>query len=114
MTLFRQCVEEVAPEIKKRLVQLCGTRRVERHDAIVTFVPLYPSILACIEKCQLLDNNANATTKACMFGHSVRNSGYIVAVVVLEYVLAITLPLCKAFSPVHCDISLLCTRLRSV
>ena len=48
----------------------CETRWVERHDAIMTFVQLYPSILACVERCQSLESNS--ASKACMFGHSIR------------------------------------------
>ena len=51
------------------------------------------SILAAIDKCQLLDANTGA--KAIMLGHSIRTPQFIVAVVVLENVLSITLPLAK-------------------
>jgi len=113
VTLFRQCVEDIAPEIKKkRLVQLCEIRRVERHDAIITFVPLYPSILeACIEKCQLLGTiTLTQLPRLACLGTQFEIQGSLwLAVVALKNVLAITLPLCKDFSPVRCDISLLCS-----
>ena len=113
VSLFRQCVEETAPEIKrKRLVQLCETRWVERHDAIMTFVQLYPSILACVEKCQSLDSNS--ATKACMFGHSIRTPEFIVAVVVLENVLAVTLPLSKALQSPTVDLMQALANVKSV
>jgi len=51
----------LAPESqKKRLVQLCETRWVERHDAVITFAPLHPSILAGVEMCESLDANTGA------------------------------------------------------
>ena len=71
VAIFHDCVAELAPESqKKRQVQLCETRWVERHDAVITFVQLYPSILAAVEKCESLDANTGA--KACMPAHSIR------------------------------------------
>ena len=112
-TLFRSCVEELAPDMKrKKLVQLCETRWVERHDAIISFVQMYSSILAAVEKCELLD--ANTATKACMLGHSIRTPQFIVAVLVLENVLAITLPLSKALQCPTIDLIHALSNIRSV
>jgi len=103
VTLFLKCVEELVPEMKrKKLVQLCETRWVERHDAIITFVQLFARILAAIiDKCQLLDANTGA--KASMLGHSIRTPQFIVAVVVLENILSVTLP-SKALQSVTIDL----------
>ena len=113
VALFRSCVEEVAPDMKrKKLVQLCETRWVERNDAIISFVQLYSSILAAVEKYELPD--ANTATKACMLGHSIRSPQFIVAVVVLETVLAITLPLSKALQCPTVDLIHALSNIKSV
>jgi hypothetical protein len=94
VTLMRQCTELIAPEARKnKLVQLCETRWVERHDAIITFVELFPCVLSCLDKCQQLD--ANTSTKAQMLSHSIRSPDFLVAVAVLESILAVTLSLSK-------------------
>ena len=103
VALFKQCVEELAPDGQRtRLVQMCETRWVERHDSVITSVQLYPCILAAIEKCQLLDPSTG--TKATMLGHSIQTSEFIVSMVVLESVLAITLTLSKSLQSPRIDL----------
>ena len=98
-----QCVEELAPEKKKnRLILLCETRWVERHDAIFTFVELLPCVIACLEKCKLLD--AITGSKAQMFLRSICSTEFIVAVAVLESVLSVTLSLSKSLQTVGIDL----------
>ena len=40
---------ELISGTKKRLVDLCRTRWVERHDALVTFADLYPAVVALFQ-----------------------------------------------------------------
>lgn len=113
VTLMRQCAEELAPDSRKtKLVQLCETRWVERHDAIITFVELFPSILSCLEKCQSLD--ATTSSKAQMFAHSIRSPEFLVAIVVLESVLAITLALSKALQSPSIDLMQAVHRIKDI
>jgi hypothetical protein len=101
--LLRQCIQDLAPETKKkRLVQLCETRWVERHDAVITFVELFNCVLLGLDRCGDLD--VNTSSKANMMNNSIRKSEFLVAVVVLESVLAVTLPLSQALQKSSVDL----------
>ena len=65
VAMMEQCLDAV-PETKRRRVrQLCATRWVERHDAVTSFIALYPAIMRCLEQCadELSDAKAAATAR---------------------------------------------------
>ena len=94
LDFLRQCIKDHAPHTKKQLEQLCETRWIERHDAIISFLELFKSVILALEICGDLD--ANTSSMSCMLLNSLRKLEFLVAVVVLESVLLITLSLSQA------------------
>jgi|UniRef100_A0A2S2RB62 hypothetical protein len=75
---LKNFIFEFIPETKKtRLVGLCETRFIERHDAVNVFVELFRAI----------------SVKACSLLAAVEKSCFIISLLVCENLLSFTLPL---------------------
>ena len=91
-TILESTVVEEMPESRKtRLRQLCETRWVERHDAILTFVELFNPLVTCLKSC--LDLDKDTSTSAQLLLNSMAKPEFIVATCVMNQVLAVTKPL---------------------
>lgn len=75
-----------------RVLRLCETRWVERHDAVLSFKMLYEGILKCLVTCQGL-SDAETSSKAQMLLRTITDSTFIVALCVLDNLLAYSLSL---------------------
>ena len=73
----------------KKLIQLCETRWVERHDAVMQFRYLLPKILVVLESISKWKDR-DAAIKANGLHRKLRNSGTIVAIVCLSDLLTCT------------------------
>ncbi|KAL5496899.1 hypothetical protein EMCRGX_G013272 [Ephydatia muelleri] len=87
---------------KKRLLQLCETRWVERHDAVLTFVELFSPLVTCLTTC--LDLDKDTATSAQMILNSISRPEFIVATSVMHEVLAVTKPLSVQLQKVGIDL----------
>jgi hypothetical protein len=76
-----------------RLKTLCETRWVERHDGILVFVELLPAIFDALEI--LEDSKDVCAAVAGRLLNSISTSKFIIAILVLESVSALLLPLSK-------------------
>ena len=86
---------------KKRLLQLCETRWVERHDAVLTFVELFSPLVTCLT---CLDLDKDTATSAQMILNSISRPEFIVATSVMHEVLAVTKPLSVQLQKVGIDL----------
>ena len=83
-------LEEIPESIKMRLRQLCETRWVERHDAILTFVEFFNPLVTCLKSCLDLDKD---TSTSAQLQNKIAKPEFIVATCVMNQVLAVTKPL---------------------
>ena len=61
---------------KQRLLSLCETRWVERHDAVLTFVELFDPLVVCLTECLALDRET--ATSAQMLLNSLARPEFII------------------------------------
>ena len=87
---------------KKRLLQLCETRWVERHDAVLTFVEMFSPLVTCLTTC--LDLDKDTATSAQMIINSISRPELIVATSAMHEVLAVTKPLSVQLQKVGIDL----------
>jgi len=62
---------------KKKLKQLCQTRWVERHDAVLTFKILYIYIVSMLDDLEH-DTNIETLTKATLYGSAITKPDLII------------------------------------
>lgn len=85
-------ISKYVPESKRsRLVGLCETRFIERHDAINVFVELLEPIIISLQDIQ--ETNRSVSLSASSFLAAVEKSSFIISLLVCEYLLNFTLPL---------------------
>ena len=104
---------ELISGTKKRLVDLCRTRWVERHDALVTFADLYPAVVALFQDIE--DGgagwNMETKSKAASLLNGITRFAFIVAfqttAKIMAYIFGLTVKLqsvnkdiCKAYQEV--------------
>lgn len=82
------------PGFSKRLMALCETRWVERHEAILTFKVAFPNIILCLEEISdWADNNTASTAAGLLI--KLQNSEFIAALCVLNEILSLTVSLSR-------------------
>ena len=90
---------ELISGTKKRLVDLCRTRWVERHDALVTFADLYPAVVALFQDIE--DGgagwNMETKSKAASLLNGITRFAFIVAfqttAKIMAYIFGLTVKL---------------------
>jgi hypothetical protein len=87
---------------KEKLKNLCETRWIERHDAVLCFIELYEATLDFLDKCTNLDSET--ASKARMFQNTIETTEFLVSLSILGQVLSITLPLAKSLQKVQLDL----------
>ena len=88
---------------RTRILRLCETRWVERHDAVLSFKLLYEGILQCLVTCQGM-HDAETSSKARMYLKAITDSDFIVALSVLDKILAYSLSLSISLQTVNTDL----------
>ncbi|XP_054706649.1 52 kDa repressor of the inhibitor of the protein kinase-like [Uloborus diversus] len=89
---------------KKRLKALCPTRRVERHDSLITFKELLVPVVTVLESLHTTASS-EASTKAYMLNASIKRSEFIVGVEISVYCLSLTLRLSQQLQSPKQDLS---------
>ena len=92
---------------KSKLIPLCETRWVERHDSVVTFVELLPAIYKTLDELQTSTSRTvqvDVAAKASQLISSICNTSFLVSVHVIEHISAILLPLSKMLQEKNLDI----------
>ena len=82
-------IAAVIPDCKKsRLLNLCKTRWVEKHNAVITFCEFYPAI--CHSLSIIATWRDNAASKAENYLASVRSTKFVIALVTSSHVMGVT------------------------
>ena len=91
-TTFQDVIQKHAPESKKRrLVRLCETRFIERHESIISFVELFKFIVLSLEI--ISSKTWSISSKASAFLAAVEKSDFLLSLFVCEQLFSLTLPL---------------------
>jgi len=77
---------------RRRILRLCDTRWVERHDSVLTFKLLFEGIFNCLQECCDLPD-AETSSKATMLLQAISQSSFLVSVCVLHRTLSYSLSL---------------------
>lgn len=90
--ILQDLIQEHVPQSKKkRLIRLCETRFIERHDSILSFVELFQIIHMGLE--EISEKSwAISKTAACLLA-AVQKSEFLVSLLVCNRLFSITLPL---------------------
>lgn len=89
---------------RKRLLGLCETRWVERHDARLSFVPLFEAVISTLEEIKT-NRNLERSTQANNFLHALLSPSFLVSLHIAEHILAMTMPLSRKLQTKEIDIS---------
>jgi len=76
---------------KKRLLILCETRFIERHDSVISFVELFPCICLALEEVSGMTKQISSTASTLLA--AVEKSQFLVSLLVCEKLFIFTLPL---------------------
>ena len=101
---LRRAISAVAPqETRTKLVALCTTRLLERHDAIICLCDLLPAVIRCLEEMTSW-HSTDTRQKASQLLGSLRSSCFIVSLFSLKAVSAVLLPVSRALQAKDMDI----------
>lgn len=91
--VLKNNIKCLLPESKKgRLLKLCETRFIERHDAIIVFVELFDAIVSSLQEISEESHKAVSTTAELLIS-AIEKSSFLIALLVCEKLLSFTLPL---------------------
>ncbi|GFQ84665.1 uncharacterized protein TNCT_411341 [Trichonephila clavata] len=90
--IFQETIQEHAPDSKKkRLLRLCDTRFIERHDSIIVFLELFECIVMALE--EIAQRTWTISSTASTLHSASQKSEFLVSIVVWEKLFSLTLPL---------------------
>ena len=98
VSIFQDNVErEVSgsASLRQKLKPICATRWVERHDSIINFVTLLPTVFSTLEELQQENKQVEAATKAATLLNSVQKCTFLTAALVMQHTSGIILPVSK-------------------
>lgn len=97
-------IKKYYPESKKqKLVQMCATRWVERHDSVNVFVDLYNAIHPSLE--EITDwNDKDSAVQASFLAIALCKPNFLIALLTLNKIFAITVTLSEYLQTVNIDL----------
>lgn len=102
--VLQRKIETLAPKTKnQKLKQLCPTRWVQRHDAVLVMKELYNPIISSLEEIKCWDDK-DTSSGADVLLTAICQSEYIVALVSAEKLLSYTLILCQKLQSSDADL----------
>lgn len=97
-------LEEYCPESKKqKLVGMCKTRWVERHDSVIVLVELFPAVIAALEEISFWKDK-DASTHASLIHASLLKSDFLISLLCLSKLFAVTKQLCEYLQSITLDL----------
>lgn len=91
-SVLKTNISKLLPDSKKsRLLGLCETRFIERHEAVNNFVELLPAIVPSLQ--ELSQCNRSFSSSASSLLAAMEKGNFIVSLFVCEYLFSLTLPL---------------------
>ena len=105
MQALRRVIEaEASEQPRKKLVTLCPTRFLERHDAIIVFCDLLPAVVRCLSDMESW-HSTDTRAKASQLLGSLRSPSFLVALFALEAVSAVLLPVSRSLQARGTDVA---------
>lgn len=89
---------------RTRLVKMCPTRWVEKHESVLAFCELLPHVRAALETISTEWRDHETISSARSLLHSIACSEFLVALAVLHNALSLTLPLSQQLQAVDIDL----------
>ncbi|GFR11216.1 repressor of the inhibitor of the protein kinase [Trichonephila clavata] len=87
--IFQETIQEHAPDSKKkRLLRLCDTRFIERHDSIIVFLELFECIVMALE--EIAQRTWTISSTASTLHSASQKSEFLVSIVVCEKLFSLT------------------------
>ena len=111
---LESCIQEIYPESKKtKLVQMCATRWVERHDAVFVMCDLFEAVVTTLDELSHSNNYKTASDSRIILC-SMKESKFLVSLITTEKLLSYTLKLSKKLQTVYSDLFYAVTHAESV
>nr|CAI5845780.1 unnamed protein product [Callosobruchus analis] len=103
--VLQKNIEALLPESQcYRLKQMCPTRWVQRHDAVMIMVQLFTPIITSLQEISLWIDK-DFSSGAHMLIIALSQSNFIISLLCLEKLLAFTLPLSKMLQSKNIDLA---------
>lgn len=107
-------IQNLVPNLNNtKLVQLCPTRWVERHDTVIVFYQLLFPVVTALEEIQLWDCR-DSSSGAFLLLNGIRQSTFIISLLYSEKLLSYTLPISKILQTTDIDITTAVNQVESV
>ncbi|XP_060863640.1 zinc finger MYM-type protein 1-like [Metopolophium dirhodum] len=90
---------------KTKLKKLCETRRVDRHDCLISFKELYIYTVATLEDLEFYDSNPETSSKASLYVSAITKSDFLVSLEVAVTCFSYTLQLSQVLQSKQHDFS---------
>jgi len=117
VSIFQDNVErEVSGSASSRqkLKPICASRWIERHDSIIIFVTLLPTVVSTLEELQQENKQVEDATKAATLLNSAQKCTFLIAALVMQHTSGIILPVSKLLQKKDLDIFALIELIDSV
>ena len=88
----------------KQIPKLCETRWSARLSTLCSIITKYKSVYLTLEDIASESSNADVRNNALSYTRLLQSSSFIVSLIVVQFVLSFTNPLCLALQKVDCDI----------
>ncbi|GFU70601.1 repressor of the inhibitor of the protein kinase [Trichonephila clavipes] len=82
---------------------MCTTRWVERHDSIIVLVELFPAVIAALEEISFWKDR-DASTHASLIHAAFLKSCFLISLLCLSKLLAVTKKLCEYLQTITLDL----------
>lgn len=103
--VLREKIELHNKESKVRgLIDLCETRWVERHDAIIRFKMLFETVIQTIESVEEASRDTTTKTRATNLLKAIKSPDFILSLNCAAKILCLSLPLSKALQEPEADL----------
>jgi hypothetical protein len=104
MEVLKTSINSVCPSSNvTRLVQMCPTRWVDRHDSVIVFMELIKAVLDCLEVISVWPDK-DSSSGANQILNSVKQPEFLVALHVVGKVFAVNLGLCRSLQKENIDL----------
>ena len=99
-------IQENAEDVRKRkLVSLCPTRFVERHESVLVAKDLLPYIVLCLSKMETWDTEDTRSAAGALLS-SIQKPGFLIGLIMLEMISALMKPVSASLQTVGKDLVL--------
>lgn len=88
------------------LIDLCDTRWVERHDAIIRFKDLYETVVKAVEAVGESANDAATKTRASILLKAIKTGEFLLSLYCAAKLLSLSLPLSKSLQDPKADLQI--------